>query len=127
MEPLEASATQQKGGEVALISNDDEAEGFLPEQDTSLERSNATPLQRLITYCNSYQVAELVFCLILFFLGFLLDFAGVEPRQRAIPYQELSTGEFVLNQMYDLEFRSETISTLELLVYGVLLPFIIQL
>ena len=36
----------------------------------------------------------------------------IPPRQRAIPYQQLeSTGEYILNQVYNESFQGETISS----------------
>jgi hypothetical protein len=126
MEPMEVSENRHKGGEANIPRSNEEAELFLGD-DTNREQPTSTAFQRFSSYLNSYQVSELIFCLAICLVGFLFEIIGVEPRQRAIPYQELSTGEFALNQVYDQEYTGETISTLELLIYGIAFPFLLQL
>jgi hypothetical protein len=61
-------------------------------------------------YCASYRGVELSFCLVLLIAGLLLEFLAFEPRQRRIPFQQLeSTGEFILNQVYDETFDREIV------------------
>jgi hypothetical protein len=126
MEPLELSEKQDEDGAQALCSHDDNAETSMHGA-PNLERPAASAFERMARYCNSYHACELLFCLTLCLSVLLLGVIGMDPRQRAIPYQMLSTGEFALNQVYDQEFAGETISSLELLLYGIAFPFFMQL
>ena len=117
---------QQIGGNSVTPRSDDEAETFFGD-DRNAEPSTATSSNGIPSSCNSHQIPELVFCLTLCVAGLLFELVGLEPGHRAIPYQQLSNGEFVVNQMYDQEFTGETISTLELLIYGIAVPFLLQL
>ena len=127
MEHLPISENQPIGGDSEAPRSNDEAELFLRKNDENVEPSTATSIHGLTGYCNSYQISEILFCLVLCLAGLLLELMGLQPRHRAIPYQPLSNGEPVVNQMYDQEFTGETINTLELLIYGIALPFLLQL
>jgi hypothetical protein len=127
MEHLPISENQPIGGDSEAPRSNEEAELFLRNEE-NVEPSTTTSIHGLSTgYCNSYQISELLFCLVLCLAGLLLELMGLQPRHRAIPYQPLSNGELVVNQMYDQEFTGETINTLELLIYGIALPFLLQL
>ncbi len=70
------------------------------------------PLEAFRVYLNSWKVAELCFCLLLFISGLLLELLSVGPRERPIPYQQLlSSGEYIVNQVYNNSFEGETISS----------------
>ena len=128
MEHLPISENQPIGGDSEAPRSNDEAELFLRNNESVEPSTTATSIHGLSTgYCNSHQISELLFCLVLCLAGLLLELMGLQPRHRAIPYQPLSTGEPVVNQMYDQEFTGETIGTLELLIYGIALPFLLQL
>lgn len=85
-------------------------------------------VQSFRTYFTSYESLELGVCVLLFLSGFLFEFLAVNPHQRPIPYQLLaSSGEYVVNQVYDNAFDGDTVSDTGLLLLGVGLPFFIQL
>jgi hypothetical protein len=45
-------------------------------------------------------------------VALIMELVSPEPRQRIIPYQQLdSTGEFIVNQMFNELFNGETVSS----------------
>jgi hypothetical protein len=63
------------------------------------------------TYFASYEALELVVCTLLFLGGILFESLAGNPHQRPIPFQLLdSSGEYVVNQVYDNTFDGDTVS-----------------
>ena len=63
-------------------------------------------------YLSSYEVLELLACVCCILPGIFLEFAPPDPRQRPIPFQALeSTGDIVVNQVYNESFDGETFSS----------------
>ena len=63
-------------------------------------------------YLSSYEVLELLACFCCILPGVFLEFAPPDPRQRPIPFQSLeSTGDIVVNQVYNESFDGETFSS----------------
>lgn len=62
-------------------------------------------------YLRSSLVIELGVCSFILVLSLLVEYSGIiAPRQRPIPYQQLqSTGDYVINQVYNESFRNDTI------------------
>jgi hypothetical protein len=124
---LVAMESQPIGGDSVTPRSNDEDELFLGDDKNVVSSAAASRNGIHSSSCNSYQIAELVFCLVICIAGLLFELVGLELGHRAIPYQQLSNGEFVVNQMYDQEFRGETIGTMELLIYGIAAPFLLQM
>jgi len=118
---LEVPESRGEDGGTNPTQSNDEATLFLNDSDLDPEQP------RFSSCFNSNQVAEFGFCLVIFVGGILFEFTGVEPHQRVIPVQQLSTGEFALNQIYDQRFVGETIGILRLLLYGIIFPLLLQL
>ena len=79
-------------------------------------------------YYHSYLVAELLLSLSFLVVDLIFRIASPDPRQRRLPSQLLeSTGEYVVNQAYSEEFVGETVSNVELYMYGSIVPFILQM
>ena len=147
----ESSHTQGSGGDDRIVSSMflDEANpsgpsslGLLPSTSDDEEdrmnndhhnNSGATAFNSTTISSNynkswSGPVAELIACSVFTIGGILLEAGIVQPNQRPIPYQQLeSTGEYVISQVFNETFDGETISTSELMMYGVLIPMIVQL
>jgi membrane-associated phospholipid phosphatase len=89
---------------------------------------NAVPPQSTTT-CTKLLLIELFCCFIPVPIGVGLEFI-FNPYKRPIPYQILndSSGEYILNQMYNLkEPTNETVSSLVMFFCAMLLPFCLQL
>lgn len=64
------------------------------------------------SYLSSRDGVELAFSLSVSILAILMKIIDVDPRQRPIPYIQLeSTGEYVVNQVYNEEFENNTVSS----------------
>lgn len=88
---------------------------------------NLPSAQTFRTYFTSYEALEFGVCVLLFLSGFLFEFLAVNPHQRPIPYQLLeSSGEYVVNQVYDNTFDGDTVSDTGLLLLGAAVPFFVQ-
>lgn len=139
METHEAEGKSAPEQQQQQLLDDEESSSMLPlghDQTTSgeiLPLEMATTSQAAVisssepSYSRSYKIVELAFCATLLLAGFLMELLGVKPHQREIPYQILSTGEYAVNQMYNEEFVNETITTNELVLYGIFMPFLLQL
>jgi membrane-associated phospholipid phosphatase len=78
-------------------------------------------------YVFSMKFMELVACLIPFILSMITEFI-VQPNQRPIPYQYLeSTGDYIVNQIYNQTYEGETVSSLALVVGCCILPYALQI
>jgi membrane-associated phospholipid phosphatase len=89
---------------------------------------NAVPPQSTTT-CTKLLLIELFCCFIPVPIGVGLEFI-FNPYKRPIPYQILndSSGEYILNQMYNLKNpTNETVSSLVMFFCAMLLPFCLQL
>jgi membrane-associated phospholipid phosphatase len=81
----------------------------------------------LSSYWHSRDGTELLVC-----LGFFVVCAGIpllfrnSVRQRPIPYQQISTGDFVKNLSFNERFQGDTVSDAWLLVWGIALPLVVQ-
>lgn len=100
-------------------------------RDDSIEmdgRWGSFRLGALKYYCRSHLVLEFLASISILLLDLFFKKANPDPRQRELPYQVLdSTGEYMVNQSFNEEFVGETISSLELYIYGAFLPFACQL
>jgi hypothetical protein len=68
-------------------------------------------LEACRVHCASYEAMELCFCLLLLIGGLLVELLALQPRQRTIPFQLMeSTGEYIINQIYDQPFEGEIVS-----------------
>jgi hypothetical protein len=62
------------------------------------------------SYLQSHEGLEILFSLSVFGVSLIADFIDLDPRQRFIPYQQLeSTGEYIVNQVYNETFEGETV------------------
>jgi membrane-associated phospholipid phosphatase len=81
----------------------------------------------LLSYWHSRDGTELLVC-----LGFFVICAAVpllfrnSARQRPIPYQQISTGDYVKNLSFNERFQGDTVSDAWLLVWGIALPLAVQ-
>jgi membrane-associated phospholipid phosphatase len=81
----------------------------------------------LRAYLSSPLFVELLCCLIPLILGIVLELANITPRIRLIPFQLLeSSGEYVVNQIYNEILDGETISSTVLLLMACIIPSVIQ-
>jgi membrane-associated phospholipid phosphatase len=78
------------------------------------------------SYWKSPDVLELVGCVIIGVLCLLPSFF-VDPRERPIPFQKIASGEFILNQVINESFDSETFSDVALVGVALILPLGLQL
>ena len=79
-------------------------------------------------YPRVERVAELSFCLCIAAVSFALEASDLSPRMRPIPFQLLdSSGEYIVNQVYNQEFNGETVSSLNLILLAFFLPLLVQL
>ena len=61
---------------------------------------------------SSFDFVELVCSALFLVAGLVLEAGGITPRIRPIPYQRLeSSGEYVVNQVFNEAFEGETISS----------------
>ena len=81
----------------------------------------------LTAYAKSADALELLACIVVWIVGLLLDKLAVVPNMRPIPYQQLQTGEYVLNLEIDETYVGNTVSSTLLFFLGGLIPFLIQL
>lgn len=84
-----------------------------------------TPAAR--PYRKSWDVVELVACVVFLFLGMIPEVFFKSPRERPIPFQFIQSGEYILNLAVNEQFDSDTISDVELGLLSVLLPLVLQL
>ena len=93
-----------------------------------LPRDRGSRLDTFKKYCQSNLGVELLFSLSILVVDLLFRNLSPDPRQRRLPYQLLeSTGDYVVNQSYSEEFVGETVSNVELYMYGAIIPFVIQM
>jgi membrane-associated phospholipid phosphatase len=81
----------------------------------------------LSSYWHSRDGTELLVCLSFFVVCAVIPllFRNLA-RQRPIPYQQLSTGDYVKNLSFNERFQGDTVSDAWLLVWGVALPLAVQ-
>jgi len=93
-----------------------------------LPRDGGSRFDTFKKYSQSYLGVELFFSLSFLVVDLLFRNLSPDPRQRPLPYQLLeSTGDYVVNQSYSEEFVGETVSNVELYMYGAIIPFVIQM
>lgn len=106
---------------MSVVAQEDRAnnhDGLLTSESSSLRRMAVESFQNQCimigtwkAYWHSTKAFELLFSLSLLFSALVLRFVNPDPRQRAIPYQQLaSTGEYIVNQNYDEYFKGDTFS-----------------
>ena len=80
--------------------------------ETSLTGSSSRSwTQSINNYIQSKDFVEFLFGLFLLIAGVIFEGADIQPHDRPIPAIQLeSTGEYVVNQVYNEEFLTETIS-----------------
>jgi len=92
------------------------------------EERNTSTIGTFKAYFQSHDSIELLFSLLCIGSALLLNTAHLDPRQRHIPYQQLdSTGEYIVNQVNNEVYEGDTISGSALYLYGIILPFTIQM
>ncbi|KAG7340695.1 PAP2 superfamily protein [Nitzschia inconspicua] len=92
-----------------------------------LEQSSFQPVATWPQYLASWRFLELLLCLIPFILGSILEVA-FQPHQRPIPYQYLeSTGDYIVNQMFNEVLEGETVPSIVLVVGMGWIPCLLQL
>jgi hypothetical protein len=66
----------------------------------------------LKSYVCSSDMMEVMACALFLVAGLVLESEGISPRQRPIPFQQLdSTGEYIVNQVFNESFEGETVSS----------------
>jgi hypothetical protein len=108
------------------------------------------------SYVCSSDMLEVMACALFLVAGLILESESISPRQRPIPFQQLqSTGEYIVDQVFNESFEGETVSSewweqqylpndcflfsyqifsfhtnwkaVELMLYGAVLPAVVQL
>ena len=65
-----------------------------------------------LSYFGSVDFAELLACASFLVAGLVLESEGLSPTTRPMPYIQLeSSGEYVVNQVFNEEFNGETVSS----------------
>lgn len=107
----------------ALLSEENPTNGLDFELNVGRKR-----FDQIKGYCRSYLAAELLFSISILVADLIFKAVNPGPRRRGLPYQLLeSTGEYVVNQVFNEEFLGETVSNGELLLYGAIVPFTLQM
>ena len=106
-------------------SNEDENVAAINSNSNVDNDSTANPPSTTI---KLLRLIELGCCFLPVLIGILLELSIFNPYQRQIPYQLSSEGEYILNQMYNLqEPDNETVSPLLMFFCALVLPFCFQI
>jgi PAP2 superfamily len=99
--------------------------GALPQ--THRQSFDDTTVATWSEYLTSWRFLELLLCCVPLIMGTILEIT-FEPHQRPIPYQYLeSTGDYIVNQMFNEVLKGETVPTMILMVVSGWLPCLLQM
>jgi membrane-associated phospholipid phosphatase len=117
---LSIAPSNQQNSSISL-----EASSSPPPSSASVLAFRQSPA--LSSYWYSRDGTELLVCLSFFVVCAVIPllFRNLA-RQRPIPYQQLSTGDYVKNLSFNERFQGDTVSDAWLLVWGVALPLAVQ-
>jgi hypothetical protein len=101
-------------------TNDGNGQGLLMSENTisseAVEVSVVSPRDEIRNSWKSYvcssDMMEVMACALFLVAGLVLESEGISPRQRPIPFQQLeSSGEYIVNQVFNESFEGETVSS----------------